>query len=262
MNPSNNQGPPTGTGVPSSKNPVDLSTLSIGPKPKPKPPPAKAKGDPKPDPTLSDWAQSFWPHDDPFWKDEGRNQLHSGFSPVFPYRPFEKAGFRAIPREQSAKKASSEGYVVERVQDKPSNPSLDRIFYGEAHQMREFYGIKSWQFGILTADLYSGLGDTRTYGGDSASVWNAFCAGLIKPKPQKVFPWLHKDAFYDLKEVNIVDDLENPVGEIVNAKPAHWSVDNPVLWRYIEIALNWTERVYDLLTINRHWVCKTSEIVL
>ncbi|XXG96961.1 hypothetical protein Hte_003254 [Hypoxylon texense] len=257
---------------PSNQNPSSTNPISLPIRPAPAhgktDPPVVASSSstnppanpPKPDHTLSEWAQNWWPHEDPYWVStiEGEKKIHSGLTPVFPSRSFVKAGFRAIPAAELAEKDNEDGYVpLGAPLDTPSYASLDRIFYSEAYQMKTLKGLKSWQLGILSADLYNGHKDTRTYGGDSVAGWNAFLTEVMKPKPQGIFPWLHKDSFYDL-DYEILKELQNPLREIVDAKPDRWSVDNPIVWRYMEIAMEWVGRVYDMLCVNRNWKCVES----
>ncbi|KAH9888159.1 hypothetical protein F4778DRAFT_409096 [Xylariomycetidae sp. FL2044] len=190
----------------------------------------------------SEWADAFFPSTDTFWRSrttQGEEVVHSGLAPIYPSLPYDRYDGDAAPwsnpvRLENPWDTSDYGDYGGPI-PKPSDGELDRLFYGERLQQHTFMGLRSWQAGVLSREIYDG-NISLVRDKDPVEAWESFQKQMITVDESMWPNFWRKERWFDLR-VNPLDSIKNPHSDWRTARPLYWSVDNPIIWSHLRVAI-------------------------
>ncbi|KAL7623819.1 hypothetical protein AAE478_005375 [Parahypoxylon ruwenzoriense] len=177
--------------------------------------------------------RQFRAHDDPVWYDKSTNVQHSGFTPMFPTFPYNTYDLTTLTKGP-----------------KPTYVGLDRLFYGEGTQNQEFRGLKTWQSGILSRDLYQGIYDPQDENDDPITTYDKLKTRFVKVDEENWPKFWRKNRWFGPLD-NPLDIIEDPTQDIIDSEPKQWSVDNPAIWAHLRISIEIAVRILRVLVASQ-----------
>ncbi|KAK7996473.1 hypothetical protein PG989_004513 [Apiospora arundinis] len=120
-------------------------------------------------------------------------------------------------------------------------PQLDALFYSERYQRTLRSGVMSWRVPALTGPLQS----------MSAPIDFTSDPDVIQVDEWSWLSFLKKDRWFDLRS-DAFAGISNPEMHMLNHDTNWWTVDNPAMWKYIRIALELANRVFNSIIEARH----------
>ncbi|KAI1101680.1 hypothetical protein F4804DRAFT_291347 [Jackrogersella minutella] len=147
---------------------------------------------------------------------------------------------------------------------KPDDDALDKLFMLERDQSRVgsgLGGLKGWQLPIFNEGLYGEFSDNGPPSNDAPVLksnwmkWNDYSTNLITVDESKWFRCYRRERWFD-RRTNLLRSVRNPLPDLSSGYGPYphrtwWSVDNPVIWQFVRLAIEIACRVLRQMCIDQ-----------